>query len=79
VRAVLDGIPVQKITIVMAILVVAFLGAGVALAIAGHNDQANICFGVAVGAVGGSGATTVVVAQNGTNGKTPPAPPASSG
>ena len=57
------GIPLARIGIVGAILVIAFLAAGVACTITNHPDQANLLLGAAGGALAGTASTTVVVQQ----------------
>lgn len=53
--------PFASIALTGLVLVLAFLAAGVALIITGHADSGGILIGAAVGAAGGTTATTAVV------------------
>lgn len=65
--------PFANIAITGVAIVLAFLAAGVALTITGHGDSGGILIGAAVGAAGGTTATTAVVHQS--NGFPAPDPP----
>jgi len=63
------GIPVREISWGTAGIVIAFLFAGVVLTLTNHPDQANMLFGVSVGAVGGSAGTAILTAKIQANNK----------